>query len=177
MACVTWVVVVREIVSEDIEDFEYTPLPKYEGPFKVMNLPDERAMLRRWIEHVQELRPQIWVTYNGDFFDWPFLDARMRSHGIDMSAEIGVSEVQGEYRARCAVHLDAFHWVKRDSYLPQGAQGLKSVTKHKLGTCPRPPQPTLTASPCPCSPLPCVPAVLHPVFPNPSSDPPTDSVH
>jgi hypothetical protein len=35
---------------------------------------------------------------------------------------------------RCAVHLDAFHWVKRDSYLPQGAHGLKAVTKYKLGT-------------------------------------------
>lgn len=34
---------------------------------------------------------------------------------------------------RAAVHLDAFQWVKRDSYLPQGAQGLKSVTKYKLG--------------------------------------------
>jgi DNA polymerase epsilon subunit 1 len=24
-------------------------------------------------------------------------------------------------------------WVKRDSYLPQGSQGLKAVTKAKLG--------------------------------------------
>jgi len=39
----------------------------------------------------------------------------------------------GEYVGRCIVHLDAFCWVKRDSYLPQGSQGLKSVTKYKLG--------------------------------------------
>lgn len=26
-----------------------------------------------------------------------------------------------------------FRWVKRDSYLPQGSQGLKAVTKAKLG--------------------------------------------
>lgn len=31
------------------------------------------------------------------------------------------------------IHLDAFCWVQRDSYLPQGNQGLKSVTKYKLG--------------------------------------------
>lgn len=31
------------------------------------------------------------------------------------------------------VHLDAFSWVQRDSYLPQGNQGLKSVTRCKLG--------------------------------------------
>ena len=31
----------REIVSEDIEDFEYTPKEGYEGPFIVFNEPDE----------------------------------------------------------------------------------------------------------------------------------------
>ncbi|MGH0168304.1 UNVERIFIED_CONTAM: hypothetical protein FKN15_054042 [Acipenser sinensis] len=31
----------REIVSEDIEDFEFTPKPEYEGPFTVFNEPDE----------------------------------------------------------------------------------------------------------------------------------------
>ena len=31
----------REIVSEDIEDFEYTPKEGYEGPFMVFNEPDE----------------------------------------------------------------------------------------------------------------------------------------
>jgi len=30
-------------------------------------------------------------------------------------------------------HMDAFSWVRRDSYLPQGSQGLKNVTKYKLG--------------------------------------------
>lgn len=125
-------------MSEDIQDFEYTPKPAYPGPFSVANLADEAAVLMHFLRHVQEVRPQIFVTYNGDFFDWPFLEARMRAHGLDMAAEIGVSEAaQGEYRARAAVHLDAFHWVKRDSYLPQGAQGLKAVTKYKLGALPR----------------------------------------
>ena len=31
----------REVVSEDVEDFEYTPKPEYEGPFRVFNEPDE----------------------------------------------------------------------------------------------------------------------------------------
>ena len=29
--------------------------------------------------------------------------------------------------------MDCFRWVKRDSYLPIGSQGLKAVTTHKLG--------------------------------------------
>ena len=31
----------REIVSEDVDDFEYTPRPEFEGPFIVFNEPDE----------------------------------------------------------------------------------------------------------------------------------------
>ena len=31
----------REIVSEDIEDFEFTPKPEYEGPFTIFNEDDE----------------------------------------------------------------------------------------------------------------------------------------
>lgn len=31
----------REIVSADIEDFEYTPKAEYEGPFTIFNEPDE----------------------------------------------------------------------------------------------------------------------------------------
>src|SRR5271168_1883616 len=38
-----------------------------------------------------------------------------------------------EFKCRFASHMDAFKWVKRDSYLPQGSQGLKAVTTAKLG--------------------------------------------
>lgn len=31
----------REIVSQDVEDFEYTPRPEFEGPFTVFNEQDE----------------------------------------------------------------------------------------------------------------------------------------
>ena len=36
----------REIVSEDIEDFEYTPRPEFEGPITVFNEPDEVILIR-----------------------------------------------------------------------------------------------------------------------------------
>jgi DNA polymerase epsilon subunit 1 len=91
-------------------------------------------LLERFFIEYQRHRPQIVVTYNGDFFDWPYVETRAKHHGMDMYKETGVQQVNdGEYRGRCSVHLDAFHWVQRDSYLPQGAQGLKAVTKYKLG--------------------------------------------
>ena len=128
-----YLIVSRSVVSEDVDDFEYTPMPKYPGPFHIFNEPDEKALLKRFFSEYQRLKPQIVVTYNGDFFDWPFVEARAEHHGLDMFEETGVEQRGEEYLGRCSVHLDAFHWVQRDSYLPQGAQGLKAVTKYKLG--------------------------------------------
>ncbi|CAB1097506.1 unnamed protein product [Ectocarpus sp. CCAP 1310/34] len=115
-------------------NFEYTPKPSFPGPFHIFNEPNEEAVIRRFFKHVAELRPQIIVTYNGDFFDWPFVDERAKGYGLDMEKEIGVGlQANGEYRGRCVAHMDAIYWVKRDSYLPQGSHGLKAVTKYKLG--------------------------------------------
>ncbi len=131
----------RSVVSGDVANFEYTPRPQYPGPFTVFNEPDESSLLRRFFEHFRQMKPQIVVTYNGDFFDWPFLETRAAKYGLDMKKELGIclsgqatsSTGGGVYRGRCCVHLDAFHWVKRDSYLPHGAHGLKAVTNYKLG--------------------------------------------
>ncbi|KAF1314601.1 DNA polymerase epsilon catalytic subunit, partial [Globisporangium splendens] len=130
-----YLIVNREFVSEDIQDFEYTPKKDYPGPFIVFNEENEEQLLKRFFEHIVDAQPHIFVTYNGDFFDWPFIDARSKFHGINMADEIGISlDIRsGEYRGRSSVHMDAFCWVKRDSYLPQGSQGLKAVTKYKLG--------------------------------------------
>ncbi|MCP9260431.1 DNA polymerase [Dirofilaria immitis] len=63
----------------------------------------------------------------------PFVEARAAVHGFNMLLEIGVfKNSAGEYRTTNAVHLDAFKWVKRDSYLPVGSQNLKACTKAKL---------------------------------------------
>ena len=48
-------------------------------------------------------------------------------------------------------HLDCLYWVKRDSYLPQGSQGLKAVTKAKLGYDPLEIDPEAPPSPHPSS--------------------------
>ncbi|XP_040567537.1 DNA polymerase epsilon catalytic subunit A [Lepeophtheirus salmonis] len=123
----------REIISEDVEDFEYTPKPEYEGPFIVFNEPNEMSLIQKWFDHILDVKPHIFVTYNGDFFDWPFIEARATIHGMDMANEIGFSKNrEGVFSSRPAAHMDAFCWVKRDSYLPVGSQNLKAVTKAKL---------------------------------------------
>ncbi|KAK6456843.1 DNA-directed DNA polymerase epsilon, catalytic subunit A [Scheffersomyces xylosifermentans] len=124
----------REIISEDIQDFEYTPRPEYPGMFTIFNEPDEKHVLMRFYEHIRDARPTVIATFNGDFFDWPFVENRTRFHDMDMFDEIGFAkDNEGEYKSKYCVHMDCFRWVKRDSYLPQGSQGLKAVTTAKLG--------------------------------------------
>ncbi|KAJ6115701.1 DNA polymerase epsilon catalytic subunit A [Penicillium sp. IBT 18751x] len=124
----------REIVSEDINDFEYTPKPEYNGPFIIFNEPNERGVLERFFEHIKIAKPTVIATYNGDFFDWPFVEARASVNGIDMYSEIGFRKNSEDiYQADYCVHMDCFAWVNRDSYLPQGSRGLKAVTVAKLG--------------------------------------------
>lgn len=124
----------REIVSEDINDFEYTPKPEYSGPFLIFNEPNERAVLERFFGHIKEAKPTVIATYNGDFFDWPFVEARASVLGIDMYKEIGFRKNSEDiYQSDHCVHMDCFAWVNRDSYLPQGSRGLKAVTVAKLG--------------------------------------------
>ena len=129
-----YLIVNREIVSQDIDDFEFTPKPEYEGHFKIFNVENEKSLLLKFYEHFQVLKPTVIVTYNGDLFDWPFIEARSKVHGIDLYRTIGFyRNVQGEYCSTFAAHMDAYKWVKRDSYLPAGSQGLKAVTTIKLG--------------------------------------------
>lgn len=123
----------REIVSRDVDDFEYTPKPEFEGNFIVFNEPNEVSLIQKFFDHILDVRPHIIVSYNGDFFDWPFVETRAAIYDIDMKREIGFSKNrEGCYLSRPSMHMDCFCWVKRDSYLPMGSQGLKAVAKAKL---------------------------------------------
>ena len=135
-------------MSEDVEDFEYTPKPEFEGPFTIFNEENEMQLIQRFFDHIREvnflvfkcylyvliyiasechikqqsfdvyvvnvfnlynlqIRPHIFVTYNGDFFDWPFVEARAGFHGLDMHREIGFQrDKSGTYLCRTAIHMD-----------------------------------------------------------------------
>jgi len=125
----------RTVVGDDVQDFEYSPKPEYDvGLFTVFNEPDEKALLDRFFTHIRETRPFIFTTFNGDFFDWPFIQDRAEHYHMKIQDEIGIyNSSNGEILGRFAAHLDCLYWVKRDAYLPQGSHGLKAVTKAKLG--------------------------------------------
>ena len=76
-----FIVFIGQVVGEDIEDFEYTPRPEFEGPFIILNEENEKNLILKFFEHIQELAPNIIVTYNGDYFDFPYVSARAEFHG------------------------------------------------------------------------------------------------
>lgn len=80
----------------------YTPKADYKGPFHVYNEATEEALLRRFYTLIEEEKPNIFVSFNGDFFDWPFIRDRSAVYGIDMQAETGFKEINGEFRGRSA---------------------------------------------------------------------------
>lgn len=97
----------REIISQDVDDFEYTPKPEFEGHFTVFNEPDEKALLERFFEHIADIKPHVIVTYNGDFFDWPFVETRAAANGMSMKLEIGFTKSKdGVYSCRPVTHMD-----------------------------------------------------------------------
>ncbi|OMO89101.1 hypothetical protein COLO4_19937 [Corchorus olitorius] len=130
-----YLIINRECVGQDIEDLEYTPKPEFQGCFKVTNVKNEVELLRQWFAHMQEVKPGIFVTYNGDFFDWPFIESRAAYHGIKMSDEVGFQcdKNQGECRAKFACHLDCFAWVKRDIVIRVLPSSLEALLENKWG--------------------------------------------
>ena len=107
-----YLIINREIVSEDVDDFDFSPKPEFPGHFTVFNMKDEVSLLRRFFDHITEVQPQIIVTYNGDHFDWPFVDARAKFHNISMFKETGFyKDSQDEYQSRCCIHMDCFKYL------------------------------------------------------------------
>ena len=93
-------------------------------------------MLEEFFRKIVTLSPHILVTFNGDFFDFPFVEKRGEILGVNMEEKTGLKKQFNDdfYLGKHMLHLDAFNWVQRDSYLPQGARGLKAVTRY-TGLC------------------------------------------
>lgn len=97
-------IISRDHVGSDISPFEYTPKPEFPGPFRVFNEADEGALLRRFIAEIQRTRPTLFVTFNGDSFDWSFMAARCARQGVPLSEAIGLYKSNG-LEVRLSWHL------------------------------------------------------------------------
>lgn len=134
-----YLIVNRDFISKDIQPFIYSPTKDIEGEVTIFNEINELMAIKRFILQIKQSKPLIITTYNGDYFDFPFLNQRCEFHNLNLSIELGLqadrkNEIYtGKY---LFTHLDCYYWVKRDAFLPQGSHGLKAVTKAKLGYIP-----------------------------------------
>ncbi|EHA8586834.1 hypothetical protein COCNU_scaffold001050G000020 [Cocos nucifera] len=56
--------------------------------FTVKMTPVWQELLKVWFSHMEDVKPGIYVTYNGDFFDWPFIEKRAAHHGLKLSEAV-----------------------------------------------------------------------------------------
>ncbi|CAD8121665.1 unnamed protein product [Paramecium sonneborni] len=122
-------------LGQEVQPFDYAPKPEFSTNVIIYNESDEKALLLRFFKVILDYKPLIISSFNGDRFDWPFIDDRCLVHGFYLGEEIGIrrNEDSNEYYGRYIIHMDCFAWVERDAYLPQGSHGLKAVTRAKLG--------------------------------------------
>lgn len=74
----------------------------------------------RFFNIITDYKPLIISSFNGDKFDWPFIEERCLSLGFYLENEIGLkrNEETNEFYGRFLIHMDCFAWVERDAYLP-----------------------------------------------------------
>ena len=81
----------------------------FAGLFTIFNEANEEKLILRFFDHILEVKPHIFVTYNGDFFDWSFVEARAAVYHLNMERMIGFTkDSQGVYCSRPSIHMDCF---------------------------------------------------------------------
>lgn len=103
-----------------MEAFDYAPKPAFAVEVDIYNEKNEYDTMKRFFKVIIDYKPTIITSFNGDKFDWPFIENRCVELNLNVEAELGIrkSEETGEYFGRYLSHLDCFPWVERDAYLP-----------------------------------------------------------
>jgi DNA polymerase epsilon subunit 1 len=60
------------------------------NPSWMYNECNEQELLERFFLEVRLAAPRFFVTYTGDYFDWPFVEKRTAKLGIINISQIGV---------------------------------------------------------------------------------------
>ena len=109
----TFLIVNREIISEDISEFTFCPTKDLMFPVTIFNESNEQDSLMRFFNHLKQAKPIILTTFNGDFFDFPFIQRRAKILNIELESNLGIKEeTSGRFCGQIAfMHMDCFYWV------------------------------------------------------------------
>lgn len=138
-----------------IEDYDRGKAKEYldERDVKVVKLPDEKALLEATLMLLEDEefgKPDILVDFFGDHFDMPFLFTRSKIHKVPFAEKTGFSIKYKGTKLRVGnilkdvdyiggagiIHLDAFLFNDKYSYLPKKDLGLKQSVEKKLKIIP-----------------------------------------
>ena len=74
-------------------------------------------MLEEFFRKIVTLSPHILATFNGDYFDFPFVEKRGEILGVDMLEKTGLHKQFGDefYLGKHMLHLDCFNWVQSEA--------------------------------------------------------------
>ena len=81
----------RAICGQDVTEFTYDPDPtkkEYKCNVKVYNEKTEKNLLERFYDVIYDYKPLIITTFNGDFFDLPFMEERTNFHGMNFQEKM-----------------------------------------------------------------------------------------
>jgi DNA polymerase elongation subunit (family B) len=132
-----------------ISDFKENPKPnEFSTPVKVEKHENEKALLRAFIDYLNDEKPDVITDFFGDKFDLPFMAGKSKQLGLDFETITGISfnwkmgagrdymkDVESTTLAG-PFHLDAFLWNDKYSYLPKKELGLKPSVQRRLKIIP-----------------------------------------
>ncbi|MDX1610909.1 MAG: DNA-directed DNA polymerase [Candidatus Thermoplasmatota archaeon] len=97
---------------------------------------DDSKIIERFVQRVRDLDPDVFVTYNGDNFDWPYLVDRAEAHGIELplgrdgsAPDIRQAGRDKAVRVTGRGNVDGYQMARRD--LPEvKVKTLERVAEH-----------------------------------------------
>ena len=79
---VAYLITNREVCGCDVKPFHYCPKHEFECDAVIYNEPNEKALLERFYNKIEEGKPMILTSFNGDKFDIPYIKSRSAHHNI-----------------------------------------------------------------------------------------------
>lgn len=116
-------------------DYKNQTQHQYRMSFNVSKKMTEKDLLNEFFNIMLHHKPEIIVTYNGDGFDWDYINNRARINGIKMEKLTGFTNDndKNHYICRCVFNADCLFWAQRHYDKDKGGRGLKDVTRKVLG--------------------------------------------
>ncbi|MFP4045547.1 MAG: DNA-directed DNA polymerase [Candidatus Aenigmatarchaeota archaeon] len=133
-------IIILSLFSEGMEKV----LTYEEGDYEkdVENLKDEKELIERFLEIIEDEDPDIITTYNGDDFDFQLLRERAEEYGIELGLGRDGSKMAFKRRTRSSaarlkgrVHVDLYRFVDQilSPQLETEVLTLDAVAKELLG--------------------------------------------